>query len=429
MREFIEMAEWLVHQSNLHEGELVESLPDPAFQASGRNHVSFSTNNYLSLATSARLIAAAQRGLETYGVGNCESRLLGGNLAVYGELEQKLAACKKKDAAVLFATGYMANLGVLSTLPQTSKYARIYGFSSAREYTYAYFSDELNHVSIREGIRMSGAARATYRHLDLNHLEALLKKSTATTKVIATDGVFSQDGDIAPLPDLLRLAELYDATLYVDDAHGTGILGEHGGGIAEHFGVTSERMIYMGTLSKAYGGIGGFIATEAHIARIIRLACSAYGFTSAIPPDQVVALSEAVDMVVDEPERRARLWENQRYFVARMSDLPYPLVSTDSPIVPILVGDEDAAVALAFLLRKSGIHVDAVRFPAVPLHKARLRVQLNAGHSSQDMDGLINILRVHRDRVDTAYKPTRVLPDPKRSEPAGKIALGLQLED
>ena len=429
MREFIEMAEWLVHQSNLHEGELVESLPDPAFQASGRNHVSFSTNNYLSLATSARLIAAAQRGLETYGVGNCESRLLGGNLAVYGELEHKLAACKKKDAAVLFATGYMANLGVLSTLPQTSKYARIYGFSGAREYTYAYFSDELNHVSIREGIRMSGAARATYRHLDLNHLEALLKKSTATTKIVVTDGVFSQDGDIAPLPDLLRLAELYDATLYVDDAHGTGILGEHGGGIAEHFGVTSERMIYMGTLSKAYGGIGGFIATEAHIARIIRLACSAYGFTSAIPPDQVVALSEAVDMVVDEPERRARLWENQRYFVARMSDLPYPLVSTDSPIVPILVGDEDAAVALAFLLRKSGIHVDAVRFPAVPLHKARLRVQLNAGHSSQDMDGLINILRVHRDRVDTAYKPTRVLPNLKRSEPAGNTALGLQLED
>jgi glycine C-acetyltransferase len=408
LREFIEMAEWLVHQSNLHEGELVESLPDPAFQAGGSNHVSFSTNNYLSLATSARLIAAAQRGLETYGVGNCESRLLGGNLAVYGELEHKLAACKKKDAAVLFATGYMANLGVLSTLPQTSKYARIYGFSGAHEYTYAYFSDELNHVSIREGIRMSGAARATYRHLDLNHLEALLKKSTATTKIVVTDGVFSQDGDIAPLPDLLRLAELYDATLYVDDAHGTGILGEHGGGIAEHFGVTSERMIYMGTLSKAYGGIGGFIATEAHIARIIRLACSAYGFTSAIPPDQVVALSEAVDMVADEPERRARLWENQRYFVARMSDLPYPLVSTDSPIVPILVGDEDAAVALAFLLRKSGIHVDAVRFPAVPLHKARLRVQLNAGHSSQDMDGLINILRVHRDRVDTAYKPTKV---------------------
>jgi 8-amino-7-oxononanoate synthase len=422
LQEFIEMADWLVHQ-NLHGGDPVESLPNPNYNANGKEYVSFSTNNYLSLATSTRLISAARRGLETYGVGNCESRLLGGNLAIYSELEQKLAACKKKDAAVLFATGYMANLGVLSSLPQTSKYARIYGFSSAREYTYAYFSDELNHVSIREGIRMSGASRATYRHLDLNHLEALLKKSTATTKIIVTDGVFSQDGDIAPLPDLLQLAELYDATLYVDDAHGTGILGEHGGGIAEHFGVTSERMIYMGTLSKAYGGIGGFIATEAHIARIIRLACSAYGFTSTLPPDQAVALSEAVDMVVDEPERRARLWENQRYFVARMSDLPYPLVSTDSPIVPILVGDEDAAVALAFLLGESGIHVDAVRFPAVPLRKARLRIQLNAGHTNQNIDQLIDTLRTHQHCVDTTIISTKDMTDLKPGEPVANTAL------
>jgi glycine C-acetyltransferase len=422
LQEFIEMADWLVHQ-NLHDGDPVESLPNPTFNANGKKYVSFSTNNYLSLATSTRLINAARRGLETYGVGNCESRLLGGNLAIYSELEQKLAACKKKDAAVLFATGYIANLGVLSSLPQTSKYARIYGFTSAREYTYAYFSDELNHVSIREGIRMSGAARATYRHLDLNHLEALLVKSTATTKIIVTDGVFSQDGDIAPLPDLLQLAELYDATLYVDDAHGTGILGENGGGIAEHFGITSERMIYMGTLSKAYGGIGGFIATEAHIAQIIRLACSAYGFTSTLPPDQAAALSEAVDMVMDEPERRARLWENQRYFVTRMSELPYPLVSTDSPIVPILVGDEDAADRLALSLGESGIHVDAVRFPAVPLRKARLRIQLNAGHTNQNIDQLIDTLRTHQHCVDTTIISTKDMTDLKRGEPVANTAL------
>lgn len=395
VREFDELAAWLAEQS-LSAGDRVESLPDPAFRAEGRDFISFSSNNYLSLASSPRLIRAARRGLETYGVGNCESRLLGGNLAVYGELEQKLAACKNKDAAVLFATGYMANLGVLSSLPQTSKYARICGFSGSTEYTYAYFGDELNHVSIREGMRMSGALRATYRHLDLDHLEGLLKKSTATTRIIVTDGVFSQDGDIAPLPDLLQLAELYDATLYVDDAHGTGTLGEHGGGIAEHFGVSSERMIYMGTLSKAYGGIGGFVATEAHLAEIIRLSCSAYGFTSTLPPDQAVALSEAVDMVVDEPERRARLWENQRYFVARMSDLPYPLISTESPIVPILIGDEDVAAALAAALAQSGVHVDAVRFPAVALRKARLRVQLNARHSFADIDRLVDILRVHQ---------------------------------
>ena len=398
MREFVEMAEWLANQ-NMHDGEPVESLPNPIYSAHGRRYVSFSTNNYLSLATSTRLINAARRGLETFGVGNCESRLLGGNLAIYSELERKLAACKKKDAAVLFATGYMANLGVLSTLTQTSKYARVCGFTSAQEHTYAYFSDELNHISIREGIRMSGAARATYRHLDLHHLEALLKKSTATTKIIVTDGVFSQDGDIAPLPDLLQLAERYDTTLYVDDAHGTGVLGEHGDGIAEHFGITSERMIYMGTLSKAYGGIGGFIATEAHIAQIIRLACSAYGFTSTLPPDQAAALSEAVDMVKDEPERRTRLWENQAYFVSRMRELPYRLVSMDSPIVPIFVGNEEAADALARFLSEAGIHVDAVRFPAVALGKARLRIQLNAGHTKQEIDLLIDTLRAHQHYV------------------------------
>src|ERR1700737_1274680 len=416
------MADWLGHR-NLQGGDRVESLPNPDFQANGKKYVSFSTNNYLAIASSARLINAARRGLETYGLGNCESRLLGGNLAIYGELEHKLAACKNKAAAGLFATGNMANLGVLSSLPQTSKYARIYGFASAREYTYGYFSDEFNHVSIREGIRMSGAARATYRHLDLNHLEALLKKSTATTKIIVTDGVFSQDGDIAPLPDLLQLAEFYDATLYVDDAHGTGILGEHGGGIAEHLGATSDRMTYMGPLSKAYGGIGGFIATESYIAQIIRLACSAYGFTSTLPPDQAVALGEAVDMVVDEPERRARLWENQRYFVARMSDLPYPLVSTDSPLVPILVGDEDAADRLALSLGEAGIHVDAVRFPAVPLRKARLRIQLNAGHTKQDIDLLVDTLRAHQHCVDTTITSTKDMTDLKRGEPVANTAL------
>jgi glycine C-acetyltransferase len=408
LQEFVEMAEWLVHQ-NMHDGDPVESLPNPVFRSHGKTYVSFSTNNYLSLATSTRLIEAARRGLEAYGVGNCESRLLGGNLALYSELESKLAACKNKDAAVLFATGYMANLGVLSSLPQTSKFARVCGFTSAREYTYAYFSDEFNHVSIREGIRMSGAARATYRHLDLDHLESLLKKSTASTKIIVTDGVFSQDGDIAPLPDLLQLAERYDTTLYVDDAHGTGILGEHGGGIAEHFGIASERMIYMGTLSKAYGGIGGFIATETHIAQIIRLACSAYGFTSTLPPDQAAALSEAVDMVRDEPERRARLWENQAYFVTRMSELPYRLASTESPIVPILIGDEDAADALARSLGEAGIHVDAVRFPAVPLRKARLRIQLNAGHTRTDIDLLVDTLRAHQHHADVTGISTRNL--------------------
>jgi 8-amino-7-oxononanoate synthase len=354
--------------------------------------VSFSTNNYLALSSSKRLIGAARQGLKHYGVGNCESRLLGGNLAIYAALESKLAALKGTENALLFATGYLTNLGVLSSLPKAGQYARIYGYRARGLRQYAYFSDEFNHLSIREGIRISGADQHRFRHGDLDHLETLLQKSNADCRMIVTDGVFSQDGDIANLPDLLTLAERYDAMLYVDDAHGTGVLGANGGGTSEHFGVKSPRLIHMGTLSKAYGAIGGFVATDAAISEILRLSCPAYGFTSTLPPDQVLAVSEAIDAVHDEPYRRRRLWDNQRYFVSRMASLSYQLVSTLTPIVPVMVGDEVLADRLAAQLAAERIHVDAVKFPAVQMGKARLRVQLNAGHTSRQIDHLIEVL-------------------------------------
>src|ERR1700704_3762701 len=185
---------------------VVDSLPTPAFKIKDKPQISFSTNNYLGIATSPRVKAAAIAGIKTYGVGNSDSRLLGGNLALYGEVERKLAGINGKTHAILFATGYLANIGALSTLPRISSIARAFGYSSSKEYTYAYFSDEYNHISIREGMRLSGVRRYTYRHLDLDHLEKLLRQSAATSKIIVTDGVFSQAGDIAPIPDLLRLA-------------------------------------------------------------------------------------------------------------------------------------------------------------------------------------------------------------------------------
>ncbi|NTV11317.1 MAG: pyridoxal phosphate-dependent aminotransferase family protein [Zoogloea sp.] len=391
MKEYSEISKWLDERTP-HIVERVESLPSPTFRSDGRTHVSFSTNNYLGLATSPRLIASAQRGLQAYGVGNCESRLLGGNLDIYDRLEEKLAAMKGKESAMLFATGYLTNLGVLSLLPRITQYARIYGFRSARRHTYASFSDEYNHISIREGIRMSGAERTNYRHLDLDHLESLLRASAATTRIIVTDGVFSQDGDIAPLPGLLELAERHGAMVYVDDAHGTGVLGATGGGTAQHFGVASPHLIHMGTLSKAYGAIGGFIATDRYISEVLRLSCSAYGFTSTLPPDQALAVSEAIDMVRDEPQRLRQLWENQRHFVSRMADSAYTLLSTETPIVPVLVGDERRCDQLADHLRNEGIHVDAVKFPAVPIRRARLRVILNAGHTREQIDRLVDAL-------------------------------------
>ncbi len=395
MNEFVELADWFGWRSP-HEPLVVDSLPSPTFKVKNAQQVSFSTNNYLGVATSPRMKAAAIRGIEAYGVGNSDSRLLGGNLALYGELERKIARSNGKSHAILFATGYLTNLGVLSTLPRATQFARAFGFSTSRDYSYAYFSDEYNHVSIREGMRLSGARRYSYHHRDLDHLERLLRQSDATSKIIVTDGVFSQDGDIAPIPDLLRLAERWDAMLYVDDAHGTGVLGASGGGVLDHFGAASERLIYMATLSKAYGSIGGYVASHGLITEILRMSCPAYGFTATLPPDQAMVISTAIDVVRDEPERRQRLWDNQRYFVKRMADLSFRLVSTETPIVPIWLGDEERTQQLALAVRAEGIHVDAIRFPAVPIKSARLRIQLNAGHRREDIDRLVDVLKRHQ---------------------------------
>jgi glycine C-acetyltransferase len=393
MKEYLEIADWLQRNPHIaHESPLVQSLPAPSFRAEGREIVSFSTNNYLALATSPRLIQAARFGLEKFGVGNCESRLLGGDLEIYRTVESKLAGMKRKDSAILYATGFLTNLGALAALVRSPQICRVYGFRPSSRTKYAYFSDELNHVSIREGIRMSEAERFTYRHLDMNHLETSLQRSDAHCKIIVTDGVFSQDGDIAPLPEMLALAERYDAFVYVDDAHGTGVLGKNGGGISEHFNCYHERMIHMGTLSKAYGAIGGFVAADQYICEIMRQTSSAYGFTSTLPPDQAYAVSEAIEMVKDEPERRASLWANQRLFARLIQEAGFTVISTQTPIVPVLVGDETVCDHFSKYLFTRGFHVDPVKFPAVAKGKARLRVILNAHHRAEQIKELVGAM-------------------------------------
>jgi hypothetical protein len=185
--------------------------------------------------------------------------------------------------------------------------------------------------------------------------------------------------------------------LYVDDAHGTGVLGASGGGVLEHFNPASDRLIYMGTLSKAYGSVGGYVAANGLITEVLRMTCPAYGFTATLPPDQAMVISTAIDVVRDEPERRQRLWDNQRYFVMRMAELNYKLVATDTPIVPIWIGDEAKAEQLA---REEGIHVEAIRFPGVPMKSARLRIQLNAGHRREDIDLLFEVLKRHQNLAE-----------------------------
>lgn len=392
MHELSDIAKWLETNEVHHISAINESLPDPTFVSEGRTFVSFSTNNYLALANHPRLVAAAKRGLDRYGVGNCESRLLGGDLDVYRELEARLGALKHKPDAVLFVTGFVTNIGVLSSLVKAGMLARLYGYRAKKRYKFAYYSDEFNHVSIREGILMSGAIRHTYRHADMNHLESLLKAGDGTTPIIVTDGVFSMEGTIAPLPDLVALAERYGAILYVDDAHATGILGENGGGTSEHFNCYSPSIIQMGTLSKALGSIGGFVAVEKDVADVIRLTSSVYGFTCPPPPDQAFALITALDLLAEEPQRRQKLWENQRYFVEKMRPLGYKMVSTTTPIVPVLIGDAEQCQLHAQALKKEGIHVDSVQFPAVPMGQSRLRFMMNAGHTREQIDHVVAVM-------------------------------------
>jgi 8-amino-7-oxononanoate synthase len=392
MHDLEEVGAWFAARGTQRDDLIPSTLPDPTFVSDGRRLVSFSTNNYLALATCERLKARARAALDKYGVGNCESRLLGGNLHLYERLEARLAAVKRKEAALLFATGYLANLSVLPALVKTSSLARAFGFTPRRSWKHAFFTDEYNHLSIREGIRASNAPSFAFRHVDMNDLEDKLRDSTASLKIIVTDGVFSQHGDIAPLPDMIALADRYDATVYVDDAHGTGVLGATGAGTTEHFGVDSARIIQMGTLSKAYGCIGGFIATEPYLAQLLRFGCSAFGFTSTLPPDQAAAVLEAIDMVTDEPERRARLWRNQRRFVARLEARGIHLQSTVTPIVPVHVGEEHACVRIATDLRKAGFHVDPIVFPAIGPGQSRLRFIINAHHTDAQIDGVVEAL-------------------------------------
>jgi len=392
MKDLQEIGAWIAARGTDHDHVVPATLPDPTFESDGRCLVSFSTNNYLALATSERLKAAARDALERYGVGNCESRLLGGNLELYERLEAELAAIKHKETALIFATGYLTNLGVLPMLVRSSTMARAFGYSGTTSWKHAFFTDEFNHLSIREGIRASGAPSFAYKHADMNDLEQKLRASPANVKIIVTDGVFSQHGDIVPLPQMLELADQYDAAVYVDDAHGTGVLGPTGAGTSEHFGVDSDRLIQMGTLSKAYGCIGGFLATEEYLAEILRFGCSAYGFTSTLPPDQAAALLEAIAMVRDEPERRHRLWENQRAFVQKASSRGIPLLATCTPIVPVHVGSEAECMRLAAGLRGEGFHVDAIVFPAIAAAQSRLRFIMNAHHTREQIDGVVDTL-------------------------------------
>ena len=343
----------------------------------GREFLSFTSNDYLGLAGHPAIAEAARRAADEFGVGAGAAHLLSGHHRLHHDLEQELADFVGMPAALLFSTGYMANLGVIQAL--LDRHGEV-------------FADRLNHASLVDAAVLSRATLTRYPHLDLAALERQLAASQAGMKLIASDTVFSMDGDLAPVAELLELAERFDAWLYLDDAHGFGVLGEHGEGVLSRLASRPKRLIYLATLGKAAGVSGAFVAGRGDLIEWLVNKARTYVYTTAQPPLLAAAVSASLKLIADEPWRRQRLRELAARLKAGMAQLPWSLLPSDTPIQPLLVGTQQAALALAEGLQQRGILIPAIRPPTVPQGSARLRISLSAAHTPEDVDELLAAL-------------------------------------
>jgi 8-amino-7-oxononanoate synthase len=358
--------------------EPLEGAQGPVVRVGGRSLVNFCSNDYLGLTADPRVIAGAVAAAQAEGAGAGAARLVAGDLPSHGLLERRLAALKKTPAALLFSSGYHANAGVLAALADRED---------------AIFSDRLNHASIIDGCRLSLARTTRYPHRDLDALARLIRESTARRKLVVTDSIFSMDGDAAPLAAIADLCERHDAMLYVDEAHATGVLGPTGAGWAEAEGVGERVDVSMGTLSKALGSAGAFVAGSERLVEWLTSRARTFVFTTALPPAACGAALAALDVVAAEPERRARLHGLMRRMKAGLAALGFDVSQVVAPIFPVVLGDEGRALQTAQRLRARGFFVRAIRPPTVPPGTSRLRVVVTAGHSEDQVDGLLAALR------------------------------------
>ena len=349
----------------------VESAQDAAIILEGQEVLLFSSNNYLGLANHPALKRAAQEAIERYGCGSGASRLISGSMAVHHELENHLAALKKTEAALVFPTGYHANIGVLAALMGPDD---------------TILSDSLNHASIIDGCRLSRADTRVYRHADTEHLGELLKACPATgQRLIVTDSVFSMDGDLAPLTEIIALARQYDAWVMVDEAHATGVFGSHGGGLVEELGLTEEVDIQMGTLGKALGCVGAFVAGSHELIDWLVNRARSFIYTTAIPPAVAASVLAALDIVEQEPERRQRLWANTRVLADGLRSLGYTLGTTRSQILPVIIGEACETMSVAAAILQRGVFAHGIRPPTVPEGTSRIRVTPMATHTQDHL--------------------------------------------
>ena len=352
------------------------SAPTGTIKLDGRDVVLLGSNNYLGLSTHPKVIAAAVEATQAFGTGASGSRLISGNSELYTTLEANLAEAKGTEVALVFSSGYAANTSVIPMLAGEGDLI---------------LSDAFNHASIIDGCRLSRATRQVYRHCDVEHLRALLSESTGfRRRLIVTDGVFSMDGDIAPLPDICDLAAKHDAMMLVDDAHGFGVLGEDGSGSVAHFGLEGKGIVQMGTLSKSVGALGGYIAGTRPLIELLINRARGFIFTTGLPPPTLAAANAALDIIRSTPELRQYLFSHAKYLKTALIDLGYTLLQSETQILPVILGNPQRATRIAEALFTEGVFAPAIRPPAVPPGTSRLRLTAMATHTEAEIQKAID---------------------------------------
>ncbi|WP_455377421.1 8-amino-7-oxononanoate synthase [Petrachloros mirabilis] len=350
----------------------LESGTGPIVRMGGRDVLMFASNDYLGLANHPFVINAAVEATKRFGAGSGAARLISGSLPPHMQMELAIAEFKGTEAALAFGSGYLTNIGTIPALIGRGGLI---------------LADRFSHASIIDGCRLSGADFRIYRHNDMDHLKSLLsKRRQGRRTLIVTDGVFSMDGDLAPLPELVALAQSYKAELYVDDAHGTGVMGRHGRGTVEHFALETTIPVQMGTLGKALGSSGAYIAGSAKSIQYFMHACRPFIFSTAPPAGSAAAVVAALHVMQQEPERRSRLWLNRERLFSGLKQIGFALGPSASPIIPLLIGRADVAVNFAEHLLSKGIYAPAIRPPTVPENTSRIRITVTSEHTSDQID-------------------------------------------
>ena len=365
----------LKKENRLIKPRVLESAQEPVSVIDGKKVVNLTSNNYLALANNPRVKRAAIEAIEKYGVGTAAVRTIIGTMSIHEELERKFAAFKHSEASILFQSGFTSNVAVCQSLMSSEADLLI--------------SDELNHASIIDGARLAKAPRKIYRHKDIKHLTEILETPEARAarrKMVVTDGVFSMDGDIANLDEVVAVAHKYGAFVMVDDAHASGVIGKEGRGTVSHFGLDGKGEIQIGTLSKAFAAVGGYAATTRNLRDYLGSVARPFLFSSSQPPSVAATCLAVLDLLLTEPEHLKRLWDNTAFLKEELKKAGFDTGASVTPITPIMVGDTAKAAAFSKRLFEEGVFALALGFPTVPKGKERLRTIVTAGHTIKDLE-------------------------------------------